>query len=402
VPEQEFLPPRRSARSYRPDQQEEEEPPPWANLPPVAPRRPTEPPRPEARRPAPPQGPGTQRPEYERPEYQRPEYQRPEYQRPEYQRPGAGRQDAPRQEFQPPAAGDAFGPPDPGGLTGSGTRSGQDALRQDELSADEPGMDESGPQWAAGPAGGGEEAPRPLPREPGGRAARSAARRRRRWLVMGGALVVIAGAVTAVVLLTGGGPGPAAVTPGALITTFQPGELRQVPQACKIVPAATVQQYLPGKVKQAAPLPVNGSAGSACNWTLDHAPTYRLMELNIFAYAPNGLATGNGSATNAAIDGYASALQSLQSPPKDSPAPKAEVTMLPGFGNQAFSAMQVFKVGGAITDVATVVVRYHNVLVTATLNGLEHSNRGAYGPVSPSALSAAALAFAQAAEASLP
>jgi hypothetical protein len=41
------------------------------------------------------------------------------------------------------------------------------------------------------------------------------------------------------------------------------------------------------------------------------------------------------------------------------------------------------------------------VVVTATLNGLEHSNRGSYGPVSQSELSAAALAFAQAAEDSL-
>jgi hypothetical protein len=387
-----------------------------------------EPPRPQAQRPVPPQGPGAQRPvapqgpgaprqEYQRPEYQRPDSGRQDGLRPEYQRPDSGRQDAPRPEYQrpdsgrrdgppqesarPAAAGDRFGSPDPAGLTEPGFRSGQDAVRQDEARADELGVDEPAPQWAAGQAGDGEDVPRPQPREPGGRAARSAARRRRRWLVTGGALVVIAGAVTAVVLLTGGGPGPAAVTPGALITTFQPGELQQVPQACKIVPAAMVQQYLPGKVKQAAPLPVNGSAGSACNWTLDQAPTYRLMELNIFAYAPNGLATGDGSATNAAIDGYASDLQSLQSPPKDSPAPKAAVTMLPGFGNQAFSAMQVFKAGGAITDVATVVVRYHNVVVTATLNGLEHSNRGTYGPVSQSALSAAALAFAQAAEASL-
>jgi hypothetical protein len=46
-------------------------------------------------------------------------------------------------------------------------------------------------------------------------------------------------------------------------------------------------------------------------------------------------------------------------------------------------------------------VRYHNVIVTVTLNGLDHSNRGSYGPVSSSALSAAALAFAQAAEATL-
>ena len=363
----------------------------------MAPRRPM-----ASQPPAEYQPPGFQRPEHQRPEYQRPEYQRPEHQRPEHQRPASEYPADSRRPAapQPPvgsrrqaAAGRAFGSPDPAGLT---EPEPADGLRRDEAPGEEPV-----PQWAAGEADDGENAPRVPPREPSERRVRAAARRRRRWLVMAAALVVVAGAVTAVVLLTGGGPGPAAVTPGALITTFQPGELRQVPQACHVVPAATVQQYLPGQAKQSSPLPVNGTAGSACNWSIDKAPVYRLMELNIFAYAPNGLASGDGSATYAAIDGYDSALQALQSPPKGSPSPKGTVTMLPGFGNQAFSALQVFRAGGAITDVATVVVRYHNVLVTATLNGLQHSNRGSYGPVSQSQLSAAALAFAQAAEASL-
>jgi hypothetical protein len=213
-------------------------------------------------------------------------------------------------------------------------------------------------------------------------------------------LVVAAGAVTAVLLLAGG-PSPAQVTPNALITTFQSGELQQVPDACGVVPAATVQQYLPGTAKVAAPLPVDGSAGSACNWTVDRPPVYRLLQLNLLAYAPSGLASGNGSATSAAIDAYDAALQNMKSPPKHSPDPPATVTTLSGLGNQAFSAVQVFRVGGAVTDVATVEVRERNVVVTVTLNGLQHSNRGDYGPVSSGQLSAAALAFAQAAEASL-
>jgi hypothetical protein len=219
--------------------------------------------------------------------------------------------------------------------------------------------------------------------------------------MMAGGLVVVMAAALTVVLLTGGQPGPAAVTPGALITTFQPGELRQVPGACKIVPGGTVQRYLPGQAKVASPLPVNGSAESACNWTIDKPPVYRLMELNLLAYAPNGLASGSGSATFAAVDAYDLALQNMQTPPKHSPAPRATVQTLSGLGNQAFSAMQVFRVGGAVTDVANVTVRYHNVIVTVTLNGLDHSNHGSYGPVSQSQLSAAAQAFAQAAEASL-
>jgi len=268
----------------------------------------------------------------------------------------------------------------------------------------DPPQDELEPEWAEwarSEPDGGEDVPRAQPRGPGGRALRAAARRRRRWLVTAASLVVVAGAVLTVVLLTASRPAPAAVTPGALITTFQPGELRQVPDACHVVPAATIQQYLPGKAKVASPLPVNGSAESACDWTIDKAPVYRLMEVNLLAYAPNGLASGNGSATRAAVDAYGLTLQDMQSPPRHSPAPRATVTTLPGFGDQAFSAMQVFRVGGAVTDVATVMVRYHNVVVTVTLNGIEHSNQGSYGPVSRSGLAAAALAFAHAAEASL-
>jgi len=262
-------------------------------------------------------------------------------------------------------------------------------------------QDEDPPPWAnlspvrpAGPGGRGEPAGR------GGRALRAAARRRRRWIVTLAGLAVAVGAVTAVLLLIGR-PAPAPVVPGALITTFQPGELQQVPNACDSVPAATVQQYLPGKATVTSPLPVDGSAESACDWTINQAPVYRLLELNLLAYAPSGLASGNGSATFAAIDAYAAALQYLRNPPRDSPDPRATVTTISGFGNQAFSAVQVFRVGGAVTDVTTVVVRYHNAVVTVTLNGLQHSNRGDYGPVSTSQLLAAAMAFARAAEATL-
>ena len=102
-----------------------------------------------------------------------------------------------------------------------------------------------------------------------------------------------------------------------------------------------------------------------------------------------------------AIDAYSQTLQTLQDPPGRSAEPKATVSTLTGLGDEAFSATQVFRRGGAVTDVATVVVRYHNVVVTVTVNGLQHSNRGTYGPVCMSGLSSAALAFAQAAAAAL-
>jgi hypothetical protein len=268
-----------------------------------------------------------------------------------------------------------------------------------------PREEEQVPQWAGPDAEPEDEAPR----APDGRAGRpatrsrvlrAAARRRRRWLIIAAGLVVLAGGVIAAVVVPGGSA-PAPVVPGGLITTFQPGELRTVPDACGTVPAVTVQHYLPGRARQASPLPVGGTAESACDWTIDQAPVYRLLELNLLAYAPSGLASGDGSATYAAMDAYAQTLRDLRNPPRHSADPRAAVTTLTGLGNEAFSAAQVFRRGGAVFDVTTVVVRYHNVIVTATVNGLEHSNRGTYGPVSMSQLASAALAFAQAAEATL-
>ena len=347
MPEQEFPPPRRLARPYRPDR-DDEEPPPWASMPSVRPAR--------SDRPAVPAG-----------------------------RPGGHRRpDGPE-----------------GGYGGLGPQAAEPGAHRASDPA-QGGLEAQWAQWQQPEDDAEEPYPPPRTRAPGGRAVRAAARRRRRWFLLGGGVVVAAGAVLAVVLLTGGHKAPASVTSGALITTFQAGELRQVPNACHVVPAATVQQYLPGKAKVAAPTSVSGSAGSACDWTIDQPPQYRLMELSLQAYAPNGLASGDGSATLAATDAYRLALQELRTPPKNSPAAaKATVRELTGFGDAAFTAQQVFHVGGAVTDVATVMVRYRNVVVTVTLNGLAHSNKGNYGPVSQSQLAQAAMSFAQAAVGSL-
>ncbi len=379
MPEQEFRPPRPPARPgfSGPD----DDPPPWANMPPVRPagshRRAeppvTEPPRPEDPSPYP---------------------ARPE---------GRGPYPAGPEGSDPYPAGHDPSP----GAAAYDDRAYEDRA-YDDRAYDDRAYDraQQAPPWAGPDTEPENETPTAAPREPGStgpgrRALAHAARRRRRWFVLGGALVVIAGAVVAVVLLSTGGSGPASVTPDGLITTFQPGELRQVPDACKAVPAAAVAQYLPGQPHQSAPLAVNGTAESACNWTIDKPPVYRLMEVNVLAYAPNGLASGNGSATQAARDAFSSARQNLVNPSQHAVGSRATVTAVSGLGDEAFSAQQVFKVGGAVTDVATVEVRYHNVIVTATLNGLDHSNKGNYGPVSPSQLAAGALAFARAAEAAL-
>jgi hypothetical protein len=225
--------------------------------------------------------------------------------------------------------------------------------------------------------------------------------RRSRPLLWAAAAAVVIVAVVAVVLALQGGPGPASVTPGSLITTFLPGEVQKVPSACGSVSDSTLGTYLPGPRKVAAPPPLDGALDSQCDWTLDHAPTYRLLQLDIQAYTPNGLASGDGSATFAAIDAYDQALQQRQSPARSTGAPAAQITTVGGLGTAAFTATQAYQVGGAITDMATAMVRYRNVLITVELNGLDRSNKGSYGPVSMSDLSAGALAVARDAYAKL-
>jgi hypothetical protein len=219
------------------------------------------------------------------------------------------------------------------------------------------------------------------------------------WAVL--AAAVIAAAVVVAIVVMPGGSGPATVTPGSLITTFLPGEIQKVPSACPAIPAATVGSYLSGQPKVAAPPPLDGVLDSQCDWTVDARPVFRLLQLDIQAYTPNGLASGTGSATFAAIDAYAGALQAKQDPPAGTGAPHAQVTTVPGLGTAAFTAAQVYRVGGAITGVATTVIRYRNVVITVVLNGLDRSNHGGYGPVSMSELSAGSLAIARAAFAKL-
>jgi hypothetical protein len=226
---------------------------------------------------------------------------------------------------------------------------------------------------------------------------RSDRRKRRRLLITGG--VAVALVIAAVVYLISGRPGTANVGFGNLVTNFLPGELQQVPDPCTTVPAATLNQYLPGTRKEAAP-PLNSGANTQCTWTLDNAPTYRVLEVQLQAYSPSGLARGNGSATFAAEDAYQSFENGYTSPGPKSGQPKATVTDLPGMpgGSQtsAFQATQVFNRGGAVTDVADVYVRYRNVIISVVVDGLDQSSGGKkYGPVSMSDLTAAANSVAK-------
>ena len=232
-------------------------------------------------------------------------------------------------------------------------------------------------------------------------------KRRRSLVVIGGALAVVI-AVSVYFFGFRSSGNSANLGFGSLVTSFLPGEVQSVPDACTTVPSATLSQYLPGTTKQAAP-PLNSGTNTECTWTLDNAPTYRVLEVQIEAYTPSALVAnangnglvpaGNGSATYAAEAAFASAEYTLETPAASSGQTKATIVSLSGMpgGNDtsAFSATQVLGKNGD-TDVATVYVRYRNVIVTAAVQGLNQTTGAKkYGPVSMSDLTAAATTVAR-------
>jgi hypothetical protein len=262
----------------------------------------------------------------------------------------------------------------------------------------------SGPQdadedWAPseGERGGGGAPVRRRSR----RAAAAKARKARREIVIAG-LVVVVGVVVVLGVL-GKLPfqsKPASASKGSgLVTTFQPGEFRSVPNACGMVGSATISQYLPGKVARVSQ-DLGSSTQSQCYWTLDAKPDFRVLSVTSEAFSPSLLASGDGSATFSAIDAYGTELQNLEHPAKKTKAPKAQIGAAVGLGTTAFTALQVFHQGGGdITDEVTVVVRDHNALIIVTMQGQEHGH--GFGPVPDATLRAGALAAAHEAIAAL-
>ena len=220
-------------------------------------------------------------------------------------------------------------------------------------------------------------------------------RKRRRLLIAAGVVVALAIAVT--VYLFSGGPGAANLGFGNFVTTFQQGELQSVPDPCTAVPAATLNQYLPGKPKEFSP-PLNSGAYTECSWTLDSPPTYRVLQVQLQAYSPSGLASGTGSATYAAADALQESENGFVKPGPKSGQPPATVTDLSGMpggsDTSAFQATEVFDRGGATTDVANVLVRYRNVIITVVVDGLNQTSGGKTYTASMSDLTAAAHAVA--------
>lgn len=218
---------------------------------------------------------------------------------------------------------------------------------------------------------------------------RKSRRRVYRWCGIAIVACVIAAGITAFV--THHTPKPA-----LYVTSLQPGEFKSAPNACTSVSTTVLNQYLPGPGRTSSS-EQSDSTDSQCSFTVDRKPLLLVLEVTAEAYQPFAAATAGGSppgsASANAQDNYALVRQDLTMPTKRSPVSAAEVTALPGTGQQAFVAVQHEHVKGIDSDLVTVVVRERNVLITVSESGQE-SGHG-FGPVPVSNLEAGAEAAAR-------
>jgi hypothetical protein len=284
---------------------------------------------------------------------------------------------------------DAFddGPDTDSGLPPWAVPGGIEPLRPTRRSHRAPEHGQSGEP--APPAEPDQDGPPRSARRP--RRSRAAATRRRkskrRLVTWGGAAIVI-------LILVGVGlvlfQSPAPKSP--YVTTYQKGEFKAVPNACKVVGAAALHQIMAGTPKVTQPQ--QDPALSQCAFTVDAKPTFRVLQINVQAYSASlTVPVGDGSATANATYTIAEQRRLLAHPPKHTPQPPATITSVGGLGDGAFSAVQVFRTK-SIVDLVTVWARYRNVLITAAFQG---QSSGGFGPVTVSELRAGALMAVRAA-----
>jgi hypothetical protein len=231
----------------------------------------------------------------------------------------------------------------------------------------------------------------PAGRRRGRRAAAARLRRSRRrvYTYCGTAIVIvvlIAAGVWVHGLMHHSKPGD------GLVTSLQPGEYSAVPSSCGAVSTALLNQYLAPSGRSITK-PLTSSTDSECTFTVDSTPVFRVLDVTVQAFQPSALASGNGNATQNAIGNYDVALQNLVHPVKNSGQPAATISTLKGVGQRGFSALRVVRGSKIVTDLVTVSVQLHNVLITITLQGQESGD--GFGPVSISDLQAGALAAAR-------
>jgi hypothetical protein len=269
----------------------------------------------------------------------------------------------------PPWAGPAGYPARPGGQAGTRVR------RPD------PYQDEQDTGQALPAAGGRRARPGRLS---GRRAAAARLRRSRRRVVRWAGLAIVACIIAAVVTAIALHH---TVKPLPYVTALQKGEFQSVPDSCSDVSPAVLNQYLPA-AERTQTRQFSSSASSECTFTIDKAPTFLVLEVEAQAYQPFAAASGNGSASQNALDSLQAARAVLVKPLKNSPLPPAAITPLTGLGQQAFAALQHEHVAGIRTDVVHVVVLERNVLITISVQGQEAGH--GFGPVPDATLQSAA------------
>lgn len=270
----------------------------------------------------------------------------------------------------PPWAGPAIYPVRPGGTR---LRPPPDDYQRGEHA--DPWAGDEPPEWPeeGQPPPGNAPGPPPGGRRGGRRAAatrlRKSRRRVLRWCGIAIAVCVVAAGIAAIVTHQGPSKLP-------YVTSLLKGEYKSTPNACKVLPNATLSQYLPGS--RSTVQSQDSSNFSECSFTVDHKPNFLVLTISAQSFDPFAAASGNGSASQNALDNYIAARAILLQPPKHSPLPKATITAVKGVGQQAFVAIQLEHTGGIARDVATVTILERNALVTVSMAGQES---GGYGPV---------------------
>lgn len=304
------------------------------------------------------------------------------------ERPRRERPERPWQQF------DAFAPdtdtdlPPWAGPSGYPVRAGRTRV-QPPPARDYDDRGSAGPDWAeaevASPAPGQRTGVRRY-----GRAAEARLRRSRRrvyrWCGIAIAVCVIGAGIAAIVIPS------SAPKPLPFVTKLLPGEYKSVPDACTAVSPPVLNSYLPAGPGRTTTQSGSGASESQCSFTIDKKPTFLVLEITVQAFQPFAAATGNGSASQNALDNFLVDRQALATRAKHSPFPAAVITALSNTGQHAFSAFQPEHVSGITTDRVTVEVVERNVVITVSLQG-EESGSG-FNPVPTGTLQAGARAVA--------
>lgn len=295
----------------------------------------------------------------------------------------------------PPWAGPAIQPVRPARpARPAGTRLRAQAPAEDDERAD-PWEGDEPPAWPEEEIRPPEPEPAPQPRRrrAGRRAAAARLRKSRRRVVVWGTVAIVAcvaAAGIAMIVLHKSTPKL------PYVTSLLKGEFTSVPDACKALSPGQLSQYLPGTATTVQTQ--SGGTDSQCSFTVDQKPDFLVLTVGAQSYQPFAAATGNGSASQNALDNFAEARALLAHPPVTHPAkvsalPKATISPLGGIGQNGFVAVQAGHTGGIALDLVTVTVLERNVIITVSESAQE--SRG-YGPVGVSTLEGDAQAAASA------